>query len=557
MGPHSRTYRSREILEGPHRAPHRALLRAVGLSDKDFDKPIVGVAASWCELVPGHVHMVRIIEAVKEGVREEGGVPLVFNVIAVCDGIAMGHSGMKYSLVSREIIADSIEIMAQAHKLDGLVLVGNCDKVVPGMLMAAARLDIPCIYINGGPMLPGSYRGKRVDIKDVFEAVGSYVKSKITLEELISLERSACPGPGSCAGLYTANTMNILAEAMGMMLPYASTIPAVDSRRISAARETGRAIVRLVREGVTARGIITREALLNAIAVDLAMGGSTNTVLHLLAIAHEADVMLTLDDFDSLQERVPYIASISPGGPYYVVDLDEAGGVPALMRELSKRGLVNENALTVTGKTVGEIIREAPEPRRRDVIRPVDDPVMSKGALVILRGSLAPEGAVVKMAGVKIRKFRGEARVFNSEEEAVDAVMRGQIEPGTVVVIRYEGPRGGPGMREMLQITAAIVGQGLGESVALVTDGRFSGATRGLMVGHVCPEAIDCGPIALVQNGDVIVIDVDSKRIDLDVDPRELEERRARWRPPERRLTGVLRKYAERALPSSRGAVMI
>ncbi len=557
MSPHSRTYRSREILEGPHRAPHRALLRAVGLSDKDFDKPIVGVAASWCELVPGHVHMVRIIEAVKEGVREEGGVPLVFNVIAVCDGIAMGHSGMKYSLVSREIIADSIEIMAQAHKLDGLVLVGNCDKVVPGMLMAAARLDIPCIYINGGPMLPGSYRGKRVDIKDVFEAVGSYVKSKITLEELISLERSACPGPGSCAGLYTANTMNILAEAMGMMLPYASTIPAVDSRRISAARETGRAIVRLVREGVTARGIITREALLNAIAVDLAMGGSTNTVLHLLAIAHEADVMLTLDDFDSLQERVPYIASISPGGPYYVVDLDEAGGVPALMRELSKRGLVNENALTVTGKTVGEIIREAPEPRRRDVIRPVDDPVMGKGALVILRGSLAPEGAVVKMAGVKIRKFRGEARVFNSEEEAVDAVMRGQIEPGTVVVIRYEGPRGGPGMREMLQITAAIVGQGLGESVALVTDGRFSGATRGLMVGHVCPEAIDCGPIALVQNGDVIVIDVDSKRIDLDVDPRELEERRARWRPPERRLTGVLRKYAERALPSSRGAVMI
>ncbi len=557
MSSHSRTYRSREILEGPHRAPHRALLRAVGLSDKDFDKPIVGVAASWCELVPGHVHMVRIIEAVKEGVREEGGVPLVFNVIAVCDGIAMGHLGMKYSLVSREIIADSIEIMAQAHKLDGLVLVGNCDKVVPGMLMAAARLDIPCIYINGGPMLPGSYRGKRVDIKDVFEAVGSYVKSKITLEELISLERSACPGPGSCAGLYTANTMNILAEAMGMMLPYASTIPAVDSRRISAARETGRTIVRLVREGVTARGIITREALLNAITVDLAMGGSTNTVLHLLAIAHEADVMLTLDDFDSLQERVPYIASISPGGPYYVVDLDEAGGVPALMRELSKRGLVNENALTVTGKTVGEIIREAPEPRRRDVIRPVDDPVMSKGALVILRGSLAPEGAVVKMAGVKIRKFRGEARVFNSEEEAVDAVMRGQIEPGTVVVIRYEGPRGGPGMREMLQITAAIVGQGLGESVALVTDGRFSGATRGLMVGHVCPEAIDCGPIALVQNGDVIVIDVDSKRIDLDVDPRELEERRARWRPPERRLTGVLRKYAERALPSSRGAVMI
>ena len=549
--------RSREVVEGVHRAPHRALLRAVGLSDEDLNKPIIGIVSSWSETTPGHVHLLKLVEAVKEGVREAGGVPLVFNVIAVCDGIAMGHSGMKYSLVSREVIADSIEVMTEAHKLDGLVLIGNCDKIVPGMLMAAARLDLPCIYINGGPMLPGIWRGRRVDIKDVFEAVGSYVKGKITLEELEELEKKACPGPGSCAGLYTANTMNILAEAMGMSLPYSSTIPAVDSRRVRAAREAGRLIVQLVRAGITARKIITRKALLNAIAVDLAMGGSTNTVLHLLAIAYEAGVELTLDDFDTLQEKVPYIAPLSPGGPYYVVDLDEAGGVPSLMKELSKLGVIHEDALTVTGKTIGEIIREAPEPRNRDVIRPVENPLMSKGALVILRGTLAPEGAVVKMAGVKVRKFRGEARVFNSEEEAVEAVLKGKIDPGTVVVIRYEGPRGGPGMREMLQITAAIVGQGLGESVALVTDGRFSGATRGLMVGHVCPEAIDCGPIALVQDGDIISIDVDAKRIDLEVDERELEERKAKWRPPERKLRGILKKYAERALPASRGAVMV
>ncbi len=549
--------RSREITEGVHRAPHRALLRAVGLSEEDFEKPIVGIAASWSETVPGHVHMLRIIEAVKEGVREAGGVPLVFNVIAVCDGIAMGHSGMKFSLISREVIADSIEIMAEAHKLDGLILIGNCDKVVPGMLMAAARLDIPCVYLNGGPMLPGIIHGRRVDIKDVFEAVGSYVKGKITLDELEELEKKACPGPGSCAGLYTANTMNILAEAMGMSLPYSSTIPAVDSRRIRVARDAGKIIVHLIKSGITARRIITREALLNAIAVDLAMGGSTNTILHLLAIAHEANVSLTLDDFDSLQERVPYIVPLSPGGPYYVVDLDEAGGVPSLMRELAKIGVIHENALTVVGKTIGEIIREAPEPQKRDVIKPVENPIMSKGALVILRGTLAPDGAVVKMAGVKVRKFRGEARVFNSEEEAVEAVLTGKIEPGSVVIIRYEGPRGGPGMREMLQITAAIVGQGLGESVALVTDGRFSGATRGLMIGHVCPEAIDGGPIALVQDGDIISIDIDRKRIDIEIDVRELEERKSKWRPPERKLRGILKKYAERALPACKGAVMV
>ncbi len=531
---------------------------AAGLSERDVksERPLIGIIASCNELVPGHVHLRRIVEAVKEGVREAGGIPVVFDTIAVCDGIAMGHVGMKYSLVSREVIADSIEIVVEAHRLDGIVLVGNCDKVVPGMLMAAARLDLPAIYVNGGPMEPGYFRGRRVDIKDVFEAVGAFSKGKITLEELEELERSACPGPGSCAGLYTANTMNILAEAMGMSLPYSSTAPATCSRRIHLAREAGRQIVNLVRAGVTARKILTREAFLNAIAVDLALGGSTNTVLHLLAIAHEANVDLSLDDFDSLQEKVPYLSPISPGGPYYVIDLDRAGGVPALMKELDKIGVIHRNALTVSLRTVGEILSQAPDPLNREVIRPVTDPIMRSGALVILRGTLAPDGAVVKMSGTKIRKFRGPAAVFNSEEEAVEAVLKGRIEEGMVVVIRYEGPRGGPGMREMLQITAAIVGQGLGEKVALVTDGRFSGATRGLMIGHVCPEAAVGGPIALVENGDYITIDVDAKRIDLEVDPRELEERKTRWRPPKKQLRGVLRKYAERALPASKGAVM-
>jgi len=552
----NRKLRSREVLEGYHRAPHRALLRAVGLSESDFEKPIIGVVSSYDEIVPGHVHLRRIVEAVKEGVREAGGVPLEFNTIAVCDGVAMGHVGMKYSLVSREVIADSVEIVAEAHRLDGIVLVGNCDKVVPGMLMAAARLNIPAIYVNGGPMLPGSYRDRRIDIKDVFEAVGSFAKGKIGEDELREIERKACPGPGSCAGLYTANTMNILAEALGMSLPYSSTIPAVSGRRLAAARDAGRMIVKLVEMDLKPRDIMRKEAFLNAIAVDLALGGSTNTVLHLLAIAHEADVDLKLDDFDMLQEKVPYICPISPGGPYYVVDLDEAGGVPSLMKELSKIGVIHGDVMTVAGKPVREIVAEAEYPRRRDVVRPVEDPILKSGALVILRGNLAPEGAVVKTSGTRVRKFRGPVKVYDSEEQAVEAVLRGEIEPGTVLVIRYEGPRGGPGMREMLQITAAIVGQGLGESVALVTDGRFSGATRGLMVGHVCPEAYVGGPIALLKDGDIVEIDVDKRTINVELSDRELEERRRTWTPPRRELRGVLKKYAEKAAPASRGAYM-
>ncbi len=550
------TLRSRVIIEGYHRAPHRALLRAIGLSENDFEKPIIGIVNTYNEIVPGHVHLRKIVEAIKEGVREGGGVPVEFNTIAVCDGIAMGHVGMKYSLVSREVIADSIEIIAEAHRLDGLVLVGNCDKVVPGMLMAAARLNIPTVYVNGGPMLPGYYRDRRIDIKDVFEAVGSYSKGKITIEELEEIERNACPGPGSCAGLYTANTMNILSEALGISLPYSSTIPAISSRKIAKAREAGKLIVKLVKEELKPRDILTKEAFLNAIAVDLALGGSTNTVIHLLAIAHEAGVDLKLDDFDIMQEKVPYISPLSPGGPYYVVDLDRAGGVPALMRELSKLGIINRNAMTVTGKTVGEIIDEAPEPRDRNVIRPVENPIQRSGALVILRGSLAPEGAVVKTSGVTVRKFRGYAKVFNSEEEAVKSVLSGEVEPGMVVIIRYEGPRGGPGMREMLQITAAIVGQGLGDKVALVTDGRFSGATRGIMVGHVSPEACVGGPIALVRDGDPITIDIDAKRIDLEISDEELEKRRREWRPPKKELRGILKKYSERATSASKGAYM-
>ncbi len=536
-------------------APKRSLLRAAGLSESDFDKPLIGVISSYSEIVPGHVHLRRIVEAVKEGVREAGCVPLEMNTIAVCDGIAMGHDGMRYSIVSREVIADSIEIVAEAHKLDGLVLVGSCDKVIPGMIMAALRLNMPSILVNGGPMMPGSWRGRRIGVGHVFEAVGMYSKGLISLDDLREIERKACPGPGSCAGLYTANTMAILAEAMGLMLPRTSTIPAVSYERVVAAREAGKAVVELVRRNLRPRDIVRRESLLNAIAVDLATGGSTNAVLHLLAIAHEAEVKLSLDDFDELSDRVPHIADLEPGGKYFVVDFHEAGGVPALMRELDKIGLIHRDVLTVSGKTVGEIVGSSAG-ADGIVIRPASSPLMPNRSIVILRGNLAPDGAVVKMTGVKVRRFRGRAKVFDSEEDAVRAVLDGRIEPGDVVVIRYEGPKGGPGMREMLTVTAAIVGQGLGEKVALVTDGRFSGATRGLMVGHVCPEAAEGGPIALVRDGDEILIDVDRKLIQLEVEESELERRRRECRPVLRKVRGVLRRYAERVQPASRGACL-
>ena len=549
-------YRSSAITQGYVNAPKRALLRAVGFCDTDFEKPIIGIANSYTSIVPGHVHLRQVVDVVKEGVREGGGVPVEFGVIAVCDGLAMGHEGMKYSLVSREVIADSIEIMVEAHKLDGLVLVGSCDKIIPGMLMAAARLNIPSIFINGGPMMPGEWKDRKLGIGHVFEAVGSYSKGKISIEELEEIERRACPSPGSCAGLYTANTMAILAEVMGLTLPYLSTVPAISSERLVMAREVGKLAVELVRKNVKPRDIITRKSLLNAIVVDLAMGGSTNTILHLLAIAHEAGIELSLEDFDILSEKVPHIADLTPGGKYFVVDFHNAGGVPALLKELDKLGLIHKDALTVTGKTIGEIIDKTSEPIDREVIKPLDKPLMEKRSIVILRGNLAPEGAVVKMTGVKVRKFRGKAKVYNSEEEATKAVLEGQVEPGDVVVIRYEGPRGGPGMREMLVITAAIVGQGLGEKVALITDGRFSGATRGLMIGHVSPEAADGGTIALVENGDEITIDIDKKLIQLEVNDEELEKRREKWKPIVKEVKGILKRYREKVSSASKGATL-
>jgi len=547
--------RSSIVTHGIERAPHRALLRAIGLTDNDFEKPIIGIANSYSEFVPGHLNLRKLVEAVKEGVREAGGVPLEFNTIAVDDGIAMGHEGMKYSLVSREIIADSVEIMAQAHQVDGLVLMASCDKIVPGMLMAAARLNIPAIFINGGPMEPGYYKGKPIALGNVFEAVGAYSKGKITLQELYEIEKSACPGPGSCAGLYTANTMSILSEVLGMSIPGSSTIPAVSAHRYTMAREAGKLIVKLVKDGLLPRDLITHDSLSNAIAVDLAMGGSTNAVLHLIAIAREANVNLTLDDFDKVASKVPYIADLAPGGKYYVINFHAVGGVPTLMKELSRINVINLDTLTILGTTWRDIIAKAPNVDGT-IIRTIENAFSSQGALVILKGNLAPRGAVVKIAGIQIRKFEGKAKPFDSEDEAIKYVQKGEVKPGDVVVIRYMGPAGAPGMPEMLQVTSAIVGAGLGDSVALVTDGRFSGATRGLMVGHVAPEAMAGGPIAVVEEGDRIYIDIDSKTITLKIDDGELKRRINNWEPPRRELKGVLRRYSMLVSDASDGAIL-
>ncbi len=547
--------RSSIITQGIERAPHRALLRAVGLDDNDFGKPIIGIANSYSEFVPGHLNLRKLVEAVKEGVREAGGVPLEFNTIAVDDGIAMGHEGMKYSLVSREVIADSVEIMAQAHQVDGLVLMASCDKIVPGMLMAAVRLDIPSIFINGGPMEPGYYKGKPIALGNVFEAIGAYSKGKITIDELYEIERNACPGPGSCAGLYTANTMSILSEVLGMSIPGSSTIPAVSAHRFTVAREAGKLIVKLVKNGLSPRNLVTYDSLSNAIAVDLAMGGSTNAVLHLTAIAREAGINLTLDDFDKMSSKVPYIVDLAPGGKYYVINFHAVGGVPALMKELAKINAVNLDTSTILGVTWREIIAKAPQPDGV-IIRPIERALSQQGALVVLRGNLAPKGAVVKIAGISIRSFEGRAKVFDSEEDAIKYVEKGEVKSGDVVIIRYVGPAGAPGMPEMLQVTATIVGAGLGDSVALVTDGRFSGATRGLMVGHVSPEAINGGPIAVVENDDVIYINIDTKSITLKVDEKELQRRINNWVPPKRELRGVLKRYSILVSDASDGAVL-
>ncbi len=551
--------RSDVIKKGVERAPHRSLLRADGFSDWELGRPIIGIAGSFNEIVPGHIHLDKIVEAVKYGVYAAGGTPVVFHTIGVDDGIAMNHIGMKYSLGSRELIADSVEIMAMAHQFDGLVLIASCDKIIPGMLIAAGRLDIPAIFLSGGPMLAGRFKEHKVGLEKVFEGVGMYKAGKLTDEELRELEMSACPGAGSCSGMFTANTMNALSEALGMSLPYNGTTPAVFADRIRLAKETGMKIVELVKKGITARQIMTRKAFENAAVLDMALGGSTNTALHIPAIAHYSGVDFHLKDFGKFTDTVPHLCNMAPAGPNYIEDLHFAGGIPAVLKELLDAGLIHGDIMTVTGKTLEENIREInARVRDREVIRPVDNPVHEKGGLAVLEGNLAPDGAVVKQAAVKeeMLQHSGPARVFESEEDAVVAILGGKINKGDVIVIRYEGPKGGPGMREMLTPTSAVAGMGLDDSVALITDGRFSGATRGASIGHVSPEAAAGGTIALIEEGDTIEIDIINRKLNLKVDKKVLEERRKRWSPPEPRIkTGYMARYAKMVSSADSGAV--
>jgi dihydroxy-acid dehydratase len=549
--------RSREVTEGPERAPARAMLRAVGFGDDDFLKSQVGVASSWNEVTPCNVHLDRLAAQAKAGVREAGAFPIEFTTIAVSDGIAMGHEGMRASLVSREVIADSVELVMHAERFDGMVTIAGCDKSLPGMLMAAARLNLPSVFLYGGTILPGHWQGRDVTIQDVFEGVGAHAAGRMTDEELHELESLACPGPGSCAGMYTANTMATAAEAIGMSLPGSASPPAVDPRRDEFARRSGAAVVACLRSGLRPRDVLTREAFENAIAVVMACGGSTNAALHLLAIAAEAEVELELADFDRISRRTPHIGDVRPAGRFVMSDLDRVGGVPVLMRELLEAGLLHGDAMTVTGKTVAENLAELdPAGPDGDVVRSLDAPIHVHGGLAVLSGSLAPDGAVVKVVGMEGKTFRGTAKVFDSEEAAFDAVTHGRIVAGDVVVLRYEGPKGGPGMREMLAVTGAIVGAGLGRDVALVTDGRFSGASHGFAVGHVAPEAAVGGPIGLVEDGDTIVLDVDSRRLDLEVGDDELQRRRDGWKAPAPRYTtGALAKYASLVSSAARGAI--
>jgi dihydroxy-acid dehydratase len=559
--PSSRTrlkVRSMDVTEGPTRAPARAMLRAIGMTDADWDKAQVGVASSWNEVTPCNMSLDRLAKRCKEGVRSSGGYPIEFVTIAVSDGISMGHEGMRASLVSREVICDSIETMMHAERFDALVTFAGCDKSLPGMLMAAARLDLPAVFLYGGTILPGRLGDRALDIVSVFEAVGAHAAGTMSDEELSQIERNACPTEGSCAGMFTANTMASAAEALGMSLPGSASAPAVDRRRDDLAFASGEAVMSLLDLGLTPRQIMTKPAFLNAIAVVMALGGSTNAVLHLLAIAHEARVDLELDDFNAVASRVPHIADTKPHGRYHMVDVDRVGGLPMVMRELLDAGLLHGDCLTVTGKTLAENIAALDPPAPDgDVVRRLSDPIHAYGGIAILRGSLAPQGSVVKVAGLdQDPRFSGTARVFDGEQAALDAILEGSIEPGTVVVIRYEGPKGGPGMREMLAVTGAMKGAGRGGDCALVTDGRFSGGTHGYCVGHVAPEASDGGPIALVADGDRIVIDAERKIIDLEVDRAVLEDRRRRLVTPEARYTtGVLAKYARLVTGAERGAV--
>jgi len=549
--------RSDKMKKGIEKAPHRALFKALGYTDEEIARPLIGVVNSANEIIPGHIHLDIIANAVKAGIRMAGGTPIEFPTIGICDGIAMNHEGMKYSLASRELIADSIEVMAIAHPFDGLVLIPNCDKIIPGMLMAALRLNLPAIVVSGGPMLTGKIDDRDIDLITVFEGVGAVKAGKLSFNELRQLEDCACPGCGSCAGMFTANSMNCLTEALGLGLPGNGTIPAVHAARVRLAKKAGMKIMELIRRNLTPRAIATPAAFRNAIAVDMALGCSTNTVLHVPAIAHEAGIKLNLDVFNQISRTTPHLCAMSPAGPVHLQDLDLAGGIQAVMKELAKARLIDVRCLTVTGTTVAENLKHAPEPNH-EVIRPVRKPHHEQGGIAILRGNLAPDGAVVKQSAVAPEMMRrtGIARVFDSEEAAVKAILGGKIKPGHIVVIRYEGPKGGPGMREMLTPTSAIAGMGLDRDVALITDGRFSGGTRGAAIGHVSPEAAEGGPIALVKNGDRIEINIPAKLLTLKVDAQELARRKKAWKPPKPKITsGYAYRYAQQVTSASTGAV--
>ncbi len=551
--------RSDAMKKGMEKAPHRSLFRAMGYTQTELDRPIIGIANSANEIIPGHIHLDKIAEAVKAGIRLAGGTPVEFSTIGVCDGIAMNHMGMRYSLASRELIADSVEVMAMAHPFDGLVLIPNCDKIIPGMLMAALRLNIPSIVMSGGPMMAGKVGDKRIDLISVFEALGSFKAGQITEEELTELEDHACPGCGSCSGMFTANSMNCLSEALGLALPGNGTIPAVTGARIRLAKTAGVQILELVKNNTCPRDIATRQAFENAIAVDMALGCSTNTVLHVPAVAHEAGIDLGLELFNDLSKRIPHLCSLRPGGIHFMEDLNEAGGIPAVMKELAAHEIIHTDSLTVSGKTVSGNLADC-KGIDHAVIRPFETPYHSEGGIAILYGNLAPDGAVVKQAAVAPEMLRRtcKARVFESETDAADAILGGKIVPGDVVVIRYEGPKGGPGMQEMLTPTAAIIGLGLGKDVALITDGRFSGGTQGAAIGHVSPEAAVGGPIALVEEGDEIVIDIPGKTLQLLVDESSLVERRQKWSPqPPKVTTGYLARYARFVTSGATGAILL
>lgn len=549
--------RSDNIKKGVQRAPHRSLLRACGLKDEDFDKPFIGIANSFTEVVPGHVHLRDLVEYVKEGIRAAGGIPFEFNTMAICDGIAMNHVGMRYSLPSREIVANTVESVSMGHSFDGLVLMPSCDKVVPGMLMAAARLDIPSIAVTGGAMEPGKYKGKNVDLITVEEAVGELSTGKITEEELDELERCACPSAGSCSGLFTANTMACITETLGMSLPTCGTALALSDRKKEIAKATGERIVSMVKEDLKPSKIMTQEAFENAVAVDMALGGSSNTALHIPAIASELEdkgVHVTIDIFDEISQKVPHIAILSPAGENTILDLDNAGGIPAVLKDIESK--INKDCISCSGKTIGEIIEDA-EILDDTIIHPMDDPVHEVGGLAILKGNLAPNGSIVKSGAVPedLKHLKGPAKIFNSEEDAVAAIFDHQIQEGDIVVIRCEGPKGGPGMREMLNPTSAIMGMGI-KNVGLLTDGRFSGGTRGPCIGHISPEAMSGGPIGLLEEGDIIEIDINNKSLNVELTPEELEERKNNVKLPEKEVKGWLNIYRKSVSSADKGAIL-